>query len=684
MGCVGCCLPKNPRSRVQLDDATSFVTPSPGSCSTAAKSSFTLPNRVPKFDKTCLAHCKNLRLFEGMDPVHMQLLAGKFKLAKFKAATAVIGQGEPIMERSCLYIVDRGTVTVKVYGAQPFDLELGPGSLFGEVGLLFDTARTAAVMSNGCQLFTLSRAALQKSMHLIPFARLLIFCRKQMLLQNLSDTELIDFTKQVRSEHHQAGTTILREGDPGHSMYIIRRGDVAVLRNGREVAVLGRHHVLGQRALHGKPRTATCVAKSLVEVIAVDDDVMDKLSNPVLKRILCCDAVVAVQQHSRVFGSFDQYQLEGLLRTIEENVYERGDTVLFRGQAMHDLWVVRDGTTVGRAVAEAGGFQYFGSITGHPCPSDVVVTSPTASIVKCTRDSWMKILQPKTASQEVSLARLEMGHEVGAGNSGKVHLARSRSDASRTYAVKSIPKTSKTYKNSLAEGAIMRSLNNPFCVRLYNLEEDDTHFHLIMEYVPHGELFHQLQKQTKFGESQARFYFACVVMALDYLHRNGIVYRDLKPENLLLDSRGYVKMTDFGFAKRIGNTRTYTICGTPEYQAPEVMQDQGSTTAADYWSLGVLAYEMLTGVSPFLPMTSRPHEISHDPWKILHNAKSARYKPPAGYENTVAHNLITRLLQPDPADRLCDVAAIKDHRWFAGFDWRALSEQRLTAPKPKR
>ena len=170
-----------------------------------------------------------------------------------------------------------------------------------------------------------------------------------------------------------------------------------------------------------------------------------------------------------------------------------------------------------------------------------------------------------------------------------------------SFALKIMKKTEvvrlKQVEHIRNEKEILTEINHPFLVTLYAVCQDSKHLYMLLEFIIGGELFTHLRKAGKFENEHGRFYAAQIGLGLQYLHEDCgacIVYRDLKPENLLIDKSGYIKVTDFGFAKKIED-RTWTLCGTPEYLAPEIIQSKGHGKAVDWWAMGVLIYEMLAG-----------------------------------------------------------------------------------------
>ncbi|KAJ3307944.1 hypothetical protein HDU76_004235 [Blyttiomyces sp. JEL0837] len=220
-------------------------------------------------------------------------------------------------------------------------------------------------------------------------------------------------------------------------------------------------------------------------------------------------------------------------------------------------------------------------------------------------------------------------------------------------------------EHTVNEKLILNSLEFPYLVGLLGSFQDNSNLYLVLEYVQGGELFSFLRRSGRFPNHVAKFYAAEVILAFEYLHGMNIIYRDLKPENLLIDAEGHIKITDFGFAKEVPD-QTWTLCGTPDYLAPEIIQAKGYGKPVDWWALGVLIYEMIAGHPPF---------FDDDPFKLYEKILICKLKFPPHFD-ALAKDLVKRLLTPDLSKRYGNLKNgtedIKRHKWFQGLDWEKL------------
>jgi len=301
------------------------------------------------------------------------------------------------------------------------------------------------------------------------------------------------------------------------------------------------------------------------------------------------------------------------------------------------------------------------------------------------KQSWMEALEKQIASskkvaakteEKVSVADFELLNLVGKGSFGKVIQVR-KIDTGEIFAMKVLSKRHIVEHNEVAhtksEKNILMKLQHPFLVGLnYSFQTDDK-LYFILDYVNGGELFYHLQREKRFSEDRVRFYGAEIVLALEYLHSAGVVYRDLKPENLLLTDEGHICMTDFGLCKEglfKPEDRTETFCGTPEYLAPEVLVGQGYGKAVDWWSFGSLLYEMLTGLPPF---------YSQDVQEMYRKIMTDKLTFP-DFVHPDARNLLEKLLERDADKRLTEPNLIKRHPFFKAVDWEQLYQKKIPPP----
>ena len=231
-------------------------------------------------------------------------------------------------------------------------------------------------------------------------------------------------------------------------------------------------------------------------------------------------------------------------------------------------------------------------------------------------------------------------------------------------------------KSALLEKKILQNLNYPFLVGMVFCFQTQERIYFVMNFIRGGELFKHLYESKYFSEEKTKFYAGIIGLALEYLHTHGIVYRDIKPDNILIDEDGYLKLADFGMAKFLKDKeKAFSFCGTPEYFAPEIITREGHNHAADWWSYGVLLYEMLFGIPPFY---SNNYEKMFD----LITESQLRF-PRKIIVSEDAKDLIRKLLVKDQDLRLGSnqgFEAIKNHSFFKGFDFKALEEKKMNAP----
>ncbi|XP_072187244.1 ribosomal protein S6 kinase alpha-2 isoform X1 [Excalfactoria chinensis] len=287
----------------------------------------------------------------------------------------------------------------------------------------------------------------------------------------------------------------------------------------------------------------------------------------------------------------------------------------------------------------------------------------------------------KEGFEKADPSQFELLKVLGQGSYGKVFLVRKikGSDAGQLYAMKVLKKATLKVRDrvrSKMERDILAEVNHPFIVKLHYAFQTEGKLYLILDFLRGGDLFTRLSKEVMFTEEDVKFYLAELALALDHLHGLGIIYRDLKPENILLDEEGHIKITDFGLSKEAidHDKRAYSFCGTIEYMAPEVVNRRGHTQSADWWSFGVLMFEMLTGSLPFQGKDRK------ETMALILKAKLGMPQ----FLSIEAQSLLRALFKRNPSNRLGagfdGVEEIKRHPFFITIDWNKLYRKEIKPP----
>ena len=268
---------------------------------------------------------------------------------------------------------------------------------------------------------------------------------------------------------------------------------------------------------------------------------------------------------------------------------------------------------------------------------------------------------------------------LGTGSFGRVLLVRFKSN-NTLYAMKILRKDQIKLKHqeehTKTERDLMVKINNPFVVNIKFAFQDDSKLYIVSDFMQGGDMFYHLHSQKKFEEERAKFYTIELILGLEFLHKNNMIYRDLKPENILMDSNGHIKISDFGLSKILDkpNGKAFTLCGTPQYLAPEIIKNKGYDKTVDWWSLGCFLYEMLTGYLPFyIPKGNKINPKTYE--------EPLRFPPDV---NPIAINLINQLLTVNPKKRLGygdeGATKIKHHNFFKGVDWNKYWNKEVEPP----
>ncbi|XP_029162720.1 cGMP-dependent protein kinase, isozyme 2 forms cD5/T2 isoform X3 [Nylanderia fulva] len=489
-------------------------------------------------------------------------------------------------------------------------------------------------------------------------------------------------------------------------------GKVEVSRDGKYLSTLQHGKVLGELAiLYNCKRTATITAATDCHLWAIDRQCFQTIMmrTGLSRQAEYTDFLKSVP----IFKNLPEETLIKISDVLEETFYNNGDYIIRQGARGDTFFIISRGqvrvtikqpdTTEEKHIRRLGKGDFFGekALQGDDLrTANIIADDPEGvSCLVIDRETFNQLISSldeiRTRYRDELVERRRLNEEfrdvrlqnlrtiatLGVGGFGRVELVQIAGDDTRSFALKQMKKAqiveTRQQQHIMSEKRIMSEADCDFVVKLFKTFKDRKYLYMLMEACLGGELWTVLRDKGHFDDGTTRFYTACVVEAFDYLHSRNIIYRDLKPENLLLDNQGYVKLVDFGFAKRLDHGRkTWTFCGTPEYVAPEVILNKGHDISADYWSLGVLMFELLTGTPPF---------TGADPMKtynIILKGIDAIEFPRSITRNAMA--LIKKLCRDNPAERLGyqkgGIIEIQKHKWFDGFNWEGLRTRTLEPP----
>lgn len=576
---------------------------------------------------------------------------------EFKKGQDIIKEGD--LDADYFYILQAGRVEIikQMEGGTSVVASLEKGSSFGELALLYLTPRAATVtVKKDVIVWVIDRSNFKKVLmekNEEKVKETSKYLDRSELLAPLSTHEKLQLARALVDVHYDKDEAIITQGENGSTFYILYEGEVAVILDGDESTRLEANsskkevQVFGERALlTNEPRNATVkVTSTKAKAFALSRADFDALLGP----------------------------LKDVLEKKAKDETKKGESSKsLKKQATKDWKEVNSSksapTPTSKKKPRKKSLKAMASSTESANASVSTESSGVAS-----KDVSTRILRDDL--KELGL--------LGCGGFGAVTLVEHKV-TQETYAMKGLSKgfivKSGMKTSVMNEKNILLMTNSAFVIKLHECYNSAQTLYFLLEPALGGELYASYNKKGMHGqEFHAKFYSSGVVFAFDHLHQRHIIYRDLKPENLLLTDTGQIKLTDMGLAKFVVGT-TYTTCGTPDYFAPELISSAGHTQAVDWWTLGILIYELMSGHPPF--ESDYPMQIYS---KVMAGIEKIAFPKKC---QGACGDLIKSLLKQNPADRLPmrsgGIKNIKDHEWYKGFDWDKMEKIEMDPPyKPK-
>jgi cGMP-dependent protein kinase len=637
---------------------------------------------------------ENTEVFKNLTASQIEALIPEISFFKFEPGAAIIREGDT---GKFLYIIKEGTATC-VKGGNEVG-KLVKGDCFGEQALFFDVPRSATVIADepvtciGVRSKTLTKVFGAKLQDLIYKNMIRHVVKNNQFLKKLSKIQEEVIVQSMDLVTFQDNDIVIPAGTAKNKdLIIIIKG--SLLFTGREInhmslindkEIIQNSNETWTTDVKSKGKTIiACISKSNFEN-AIGGKYEENVGN---------NNRIKMLKNVPLLRNLGNDQLSEIIHVMRVEEFGDGVEIVREKDPGDSLFIIKSGkveiTKGGVYMRTVSKNDYFGerALLFSAPRSATVIACGRVIVFVIFREDFLRIINDKIKfnlikridlqDESIQLKDLKIVKLLGKGLTGVVFLTVHQKKKT-LYALKTVHKQKifeyNMHKSIVLEREILLQLDHVFIMKLVKTFKDAKRIYFLTEYVRGMDLFEVIRKMNFISEPHCRFFVGSLLLVLEDLHEKSLVYRDLKPENVVVDDEGYLKVIDFGTAKFV-NGKTYTVLGTPQYMAPEVILSIGYNWTADYWSLGVMMFEFLFGYVPF-------GEEDVDPMVVYEKVLARKIDYPNIGESVYVQSkaLIEQLLSKNPALRDAgSVECIKGHPWFKGFEWQMLVSRQMNTP----
>lgn len=641
---------------------------------------------------------ESVEIFQCLTHVQKQMLLASLSNMDYRAGHKILKEGET---GDLFFLIQSGQVECSVSGKTI--RTLSKGDYFGELAYIYHKNRSATITSTTetkCLVISGEDLASALGGHLaqVIYRNVLkMTLDKSKLLSSLTQDKIKSLLDAINICTYNPGNIVIQEGTAKKDvLFVVLNGKICDLNEKEFIenfAILDEEQFIKQ----GNQLFKAFKADGKVDVACIGIENFNAAIGGDVGQLNSNAEILKVFKKINFLQGLSVEKMMALIDSLKVEEFCPGQDIFLQGAQGESFYIVKSGKVDivkdSVVIRQINKFDYFGerSILFNEVRTATVRASNQVECWVLHKSVFFLIIDERIRlrlknrielqDDKITFEDLAVIKKLGVGMFGNVYLC-AHKHKRNLYALKAIDRNKidnkKIQESLILERKILMQLDHSFILKLVKTFKDSKRVYFLTEYVRGQDLFDVIRKIGLLSNEDSMFFTACLLIIFEHLHERDIVYRDLKPENVMVDDEGYPKLIDFGTAK-IVQGRTYTMIGTPHYMAPEVILGKGYSISADYWSIGIILYEFLCGGVPF-------GEDECDNYNIYEKILEGKIVYP-GYTDICsnAKKMIEQFLSKNPALRIGGgVENIKMHPWFNGFDWEAVWDRTAQVPvKPE-